>query len=115
MKHRIQGLLLGIVLILCIGAARQAPRFWQDVILKPNQAWTQAYDRNMPEAIALEAAIQDIFAAIAKNDSQFGYNVAMQQQAINAQGANLDDHEARLKALEAAADPNTTEDPNGTD
>ena len=94
MKHRLQGLLLGIVLILCIGAARQAPKHWKDVLLRVDQQWFNAYG-DYPE-------------------SALAYNVLRQQQIIQAQGVAIQDHEARLKALEAVVDPNS-EEPNGTE
>ena len=38
-----KGILIGILLCLCLGAAKKVPKYWQDVILKPEQAWIEAY------------------------------------------------------------------------
>jgi hypothetical protein len=85
-----KGILIGIVLCLCLGAAvSKAPKYWQDIILKPEQAWIEAYGYN--------------------NESILAYNVksliriAQQQEKVIA---------ALKKELDALTEPKEIEDPN---
>ena len=79
-----KGILIGIVLCLCLGAASQkVSKYWQDIILKPEQAWIEAYGYN--------------------NESILAYNVksliriAQQQEKVIT---------ALKKELDALSDPN---------
>jgi len=79
-----KGILIGILLCLCLGAAaKKAPKYWQDIILKPEQAWIEAYGYN--------------------NESILAYNVrslimiAKQQEVVIS---------ALKKELDALSDPN---------
>ena len=38
-----KGILIGVVLTLCLGAIAPRAKYWQDVILKPNQGWIESY------------------------------------------------------------------------
>ena len=85
-----KGILIGILLCLCLGAAaKKVPKYWQDVILKPEQAWIEAYGYN--------------------NESILAYNVksliriAQQQEKVIA---------ALKKELDALSEPKEIEDPN---
>ncbi len=79
-----KGILIGILLCLCLGAAtKKVPKYWQDTILKPEQAWIEAYGYN--------------------NESILAYNVrslirvAQQQEIVIT---------ALKKELDALSDPN---------
>jgi len=82
------GIVLG--LCLCLGAAdSKVPKYWQDTILKPEQAWIEAYGYN--------------------NESVLAYNVrslirvAQQQEIVIT---------ALKKELDALSEPKKVEDPN---
>lgn len=48
-----KGILIGILLCLCLGAAaKKVPKYWQDIILKPEQAWIEAYGYNNESILA---------------------------------------------------------------
>ena len=48
-----KGILIGILLCLCLGAAaNKVSKYWQDVILKPEQAWIEAYGYNNESILA---------------------------------------------------------------
>ena len=74
-----KGILIGILLCLCLGAAaKKVPKYWQDIILKPEQAWIEAYGYN--------------------NESILAYNVRsliliarQQEEVISALKKELDD------------------------
>lgn len=78
-------ILLGLMLLgICLGAAtKKVPKYWQDVILRPEQAWIEAYGYN--------------------NESILAYNVrsliliAKQQEEVIS---------ALKKELDALTDPN---------
>ncbi len=85
-----KGILIGILLCLCLGAvAKKVPKYWQDIILKPEQAWIEAYGYN--------------------NESILAYNVrsliliAKQQEEVIS---------ALKKELDALSEPKEVEDPN---
>ena len=81
-----------IFILLCVGfgaASQKVPKYWQDVILKPEQAWIEAYGYN--------------------NESILAYNVrsliliARQQEAVIT---------ALKKELDALTEPKEIIDPN---
>jgi hypothetical protein len=45
-----RGIVIGMLLTLCLGAARS--KYWQDVLLKPNQAWIESYGHNPDSVMA---------------------------------------------------------------
>lgn len=48
-----KGILIAVLLCLCLGAAsKKAPKYWQDTILKPEQAWIEAYGYNNESVLA---------------------------------------------------------------
>lgn len=48
-----KGIIIGILLCLCLGAAsKKTQRYWQDTILKPEQAWIEAYGYNNESVLA---------------------------------------------------------------
>ena len=48
-----KGILIGILLCLCLGAAaKKVPKYWQDTILKPEHAWIEAYGYNNESILA---------------------------------------------------------------
>ena len=48
-----KGIIIGILLCLCLGAAaKKVPKYWQDIILKPEQAWIEAYGYNNESILA---------------------------------------------------------------
>ncbi len=82
-----KGILIGVLFCLCLGAAtKKVPKYWQDIILKPEQAWIEAYGYD--------------------NESILAYNVrsliliAKQQEEVIS---------ALKKELDALSDPNEVE------
>ncbi len=57
-----KGILIGLIpllfvlllmfLTVCLGSTSDAPKYWQDVILKPEQAWIEAYGYNNESILA---------------------------------------------------------------
>ncbi len=44
-----------ILIVVCVGfgaAAKKVPKYWQDIILKPEQAWIEAYGYNNESILA---------------------------------------------------------------
>lgn len=91
-KKEIGIIVFGLLLLLIAGilaASDKAPKYWQDIILKPEQAWIEAYGYN--------------------NESILAYNVksliriAQQQERVIA---------ALKKELNALSDPKEVKDPN---
>ncbi len=72
---------------MCVGAMAPRTKYWQDVILKPNQGWIESYGY--------------------RGESVLAYNARSMLVAQQAQGQ-------RIAALEKVvfADPNGVTDPN---
>ena len=84
-KGIVIGLLLGIALALVVGAAvPQAPKYWQDLIQKPDQEWIEAYGYN--------------------NESVLAFNVRRLLQVQNFIAQEMMTLKAQVKTL---SDPNT--------
>ena len=77
--------IIAVVAGLCIGAAAPVSKYWQDVILKPEQAWIERYGYN--------------------NESVLAYNTARIIQLGNAQGMEIQRLKERVASLEASLKP----------
>lgn len=84
-------------------------KYWQDVLRKPNQAWSQNYDRTMPEVTAVTGAINDLVAALAKKDSDLAFNVRSLLEVQESMARTILALQADVEALESPVDVN---DPN---
>jgi hypothetical protein len=89
----IQGIVIGVVLCLCIAAAAPVKKYWQDQLLKPDQAWIEAYGYNGESILAYNARSLVLLA------NQNGPAI----RQLSEQVVELD---KRLKALEPIVDPN---------
>ena len=88
---------VALMICLCLGAAAPVSKYWQDVILKPEQAWINLYGYN--------------------NESVLAYNTARIIQLSNNQGseiARLKERVAKLEvelkkrgSVEKVVDPNS--------
>ena len=85
-----KGILIGIVLCLCLGAAAPVSKYWQDVIRKPNQVWITAYGYN--------------------NESVLAFNVRSILEAQDAMARQIVALKATMEALQV--DVNEPTDPN---
>ena len=92
---------LTVVFIVAASLAGQpvVKKYWQDVIIKPDQAWRETYGHD--------------------NDSLLAHNIAKLIAGLNAQAQALSklraDHEAlraEVDELRAIIDPNEVVDPN---
>lgn len=81
-----------IAAVMCMGAAAPVSKYWQDLILKPEQAWIERYGYN--------------------NESVLAYNVARIIKLGNAQGMEIQRLQERVAKLEADLKPNQVADPN---
>lgn len=79
-----RAIVMCLVLIFLIGAA-PVLKYWQDLILKPEQAWIERYGYN--------------------NESLLAYNVVRIIRLVNAQGMEIQRLKERVVKLEA--DPNS--------
>ena len=77
-----------ITCIVCVSVAGQAQRYWQDLILKPNQQWNVDYGTNPDDVLA--------------------FNVHQLLLLTNSQGLMIQELVTRLDLLE----PNLPPDPN---
>lgn len=83
---------IALAACLCMGAAAPVSKYWQDVILKPEQAWIKLYGYN--------------------NESVLAYNTARIIQLSNNQGSEIARLKDRVAKLEADLKPKPVTDPN---
>ena len=69
-----------IAVLLSMGAAAPVSKYWQDLLLKPGQAWIENYGYN--------------------NESVLAYNVARIIQLDNTQGREIERLQERIKSIE---------------
>jgi hypothetical protein len=81
-----KGIVIGIVLCLCLGAAQPISKYWQDVIRKPNQTWIEQYGYD--------------------NESVLAFNVRSLLEVQNNMARELVELKAQVASL---ADPNEVE------
>lgn len=91
-----KGIIVGILIssiMLCvykeIKASDKVPKYWQDIILKPEQAWIKAYGYN--------------------NESILAYNVKSLIRIAQQQEKVI---KALKKEMDDLSDPNEVENPN---
>ena len=85
-------IVVALAACLCMGAAAPVSKYWQDLILKPEQAWIERYGYN--------------------NESVLAYNVARIIKLGNAQGMEIQRLKERVARLEADLKPKPVADPN---
>ena len=85
-----RGILIGIALCLLMGAAAsRAPKHWQDLLLRLDQPWINAYGYD-PESV-------------------LAFNVRKNNLSIGLVSKQTNDHEKRIAVLEALVN---VDDPN---
>lgn len=102
-------------------AQPRAVKYWQDIMMQPDQAWKESYNRDMPEVQALTDAIENVFRRLSDNDSQESYNIAKLIGAVKAQAGAIGLLKEEIAAvrveLESIREPKTIDgavDPNET-
>lgn len=78
-------LIVAVAACLCIGAAAPVSKYWQDLLLKPEQAWIERYGYN--------------------NESVLAYNTARIIKLSNNQGLEIQRLQERIDKLEAELNP----------
>ena len=75
-------------------------KYWQDVLRKPSQTWEQSYGSTMSEVAAVNVAMSELVAAIAKKDSDLAFNVRSLLESQEAMARRITALQVDVEALE---------------